>query len=648
MDASLIRHPQATRAALLSVAALLALPALLSVSGAGTAHAQQADDSSLAIVAVQHDPSGKITLTVTPPPEGSIAERFSALVDRVPATIRDVIKPTREGASIVIAIDTSGSMAGAPIAGARDAARRLVERLDPRDSVAIVGFAAQPGVLSAFTTDRDATLAALTAVEAAGDTALYDAVALSSELLEGRPDSAQRVLVLLSDGLNSGVATGDEGRDSSIAQVAAGGAIVHAFGLAEADAAYLGALARATDGSYSSVASEEFLGALFELLGAQLSSTWRVELAVRPLTSGEHHIELVAFIDGEVVRRESTLEVTNAGLITATVATAGGPEFVVVDIATAVPRELLRIDASVGGVPVVFSAGQLFVDSWKTAPGAQTVRIDVFLGDSLAATTTVPITVPALAPELTVNVDLAAIPPLLLASGRAQGIDEATLRVLADGEEIATSEGRELRVAYPVGREVTVELIGPDAAGPPLASELVTAQGELPAASAGSGFDVAYPLAAAGVLVAGAIGFVVLRARRARKRPSYRVQRRFRAPRELPSQPTQNGPIGSVRALGPNGHEQAVSIGLRPITIGSSEECDLVIDGDGIQPLHARLSSRGNGEFQIHGLATQSSRPFNEHRPEEWALLRAGESLALGDYQITIVDGPPGQQLESA
>ena len=352
-------------------------------------HAQDAGaNPPLQIVSVLHDPAGIITLTVTPPPNGSIAERFSALVDRVPATVSDVVVPTREGASIVIAVDTSGSMAGAPIASARDAAQRLVDRLDPRDSVAIVGFAAQPTVLSGFTTDRETTQAALAAVDAVGDTALYDAVALSSELLHARPDSAPHVLVLLSDGQNSG--TDDSGRDASIAQVAADGAIVHAFGLGgEADEAYLGALADATDGSYSGVASEEFLGALFELLGEQLSSTWRVEIAVPPLPSGEHRIELIAFLDGEPVRRETTVVVDNAGLVSGTVVAGGDPEFVVIDITTAVPAEQLRIEASVGDVPVVYSAGQLFIDSWTSDAGAQTVRIDVFLGDKAAATTSV-------------------------------------------------------------------------------------------------------------------------------------------------------------------------------------------------------------------------------------------------------------------
>ena len=192
--------------------------------------------------------------------------------------------------------------------------------------------------------------------------------------------------------------------------------------------------------------------------------------------------------------------------------------------------------------------------------------------------------------------------------------------------------------------------MGPEAGGEPLTREVFTPQGLPTAAPAGSGFDLdlTYPLIVAAVLVVGAAGFFVLQRRRARRRPRYGTQTRFRVPRDPPGRPTQNGPIGSVRVLGPNGDEQVVAIGLGPITIGSSRDCDIVIEGDGIQPVHARLSARGNGEFQIHGLAAQSSRPFNENAVAEWAVLHAGESLAFGLYELTIVDESPEQQLESA
>jgi uncharacterized protein YegL len=632
---------------------LLAGVAALALLGVTSVHAQDATaplpDGTLEIVSVEHSADGTITVTVTPPPKDSDAERFNALVDGVSATVRDVVVPTRDNASIVIAIDTSGSMAGAPTVSARSAAFRLVENLDPNDAVAIVAFAAQPIVLSSFTTDRAITQSALSAVQAEGDTALYAAVELSAELLQERPGDGPRVLVLLSDGQNSGAGATEDDRQASIDRVAAGDAVVHAFGLgAEADEAYLDDLADASAGSYSVVESEQFLGALFELLGQQLSSTWQVVIGVPPLASGEHRLELLAFVDGALVTRQQGFAVDNAGLVTPILASGDEPEFVVIDIATAVPSELLRIEASVGDVPATYTGGQVFVDAWSVDAGAQQLRIDVFVGDALAATTLVSIDVPALEPELAVSANLEAVPPILAVSGRAQGAGGHLLRVLADGEEIATTNARELRSEYPVGSEVSVELLASEGASEPLAREVLTPEGASAVSSGGGpGFDITYPLLAAAVLGLGALALLLLRSRRARKRPSYRAARRFRAPRELPGRPQQNGPFGTVRVYAPDGSEQIVTLGLRPLTLGSSRDCDIVLEGDDIQPVHARLSARGNGEFQVHGLATKSSRPFSEGAVEEWAVLHAGESIVLGGYELSIGEAV-AEQRESA
>ena len=82
--------------------------------------------------------------------------------------------------------------------------------------------------------------------------------------------------------------------------------------------------------------------------------------------------------------------------------------------------------------------------------------------------------------------------------------------------------------------------------------------------------------------------------------------------------------------------------------LGQLANCDLVIEGEGIHPLHARVTARGNGEFQIHGLAAQSADPYGDGGGEEWIVLHAGESIGLGDYQITISETEETELAESA
>ena len=652
MDAPLLRHGQRLRA-LLMLAALAG--ALFGASAAARAQqaagTQQTPVTGYEIVSVRHDPHGSISASVQAPTSSTGADRFSALVDGVRADVLDVVIPVEEAASLVIAIDTSGSMAGAPIAAAIDAAQRLVDSLDQNDSVAIVAFAGEPELISDFTTDRAATSAALADVTAAGDTALYDAVSLASGLLEARPDTGPDVLVLLSDGQNSGPAADESGRESSITEAADAGVIVHAFGLgAEADVDYLGALAGRTGGSYSAVASEQFLAELFGLLGEQLSTAWQVLIEVPPLARGDHNLELLISVDGVIVERDSAFTVDNAGLLVPTLLETADPEVLEIDLDAAIPVGQLRVDAHIGDTPLTFSAGRVYVDAWTTSPGNQSVEIDAYVGDDLAYSTVVDVAVPALEPQLTVRVEQTpAEEYVLFATGRAQGPQPFALRVLAGDEELANTTDRELRMDYPSGRDVTVEIVPvlEEGFGPAVTSQEVEAPSTGIAVPGGASNFTNYVAILVLAIVGAGVAYFVTKRRRARAQPNYQALRRFRAPRDLPSRPEQRSSLGTLIVFGPGGSEQRVNIGLRPVTIGSSSQCDVVLEGAEIQPLHARVSGRGNGEFQIHGLAEESSRPFSGPATSEWVVLRAGESIALGEYEISIGD-PVDVQAESA
>ena len=647
MDATPTRHAGLLRTLLLSAAALIAL------LSAATVHAQEvtapdpeAPPDALEIIAVTHSPDGTIEVSAGAGPQGATIDRFNAFVDNVRVTIRSVEVPFREPAAIVIAIDSSGSMAGAPIASAKDAAQRLVERLEPRDSVAIVSFAATPKVLSEFTTNRVVLQSVLQGIVAEGETTLYDAVSLSSEMLAEQPGGGPHVLVLLSDGQDSDGA-GAPGRQASLTAAADSGAAVHAFALGDdADEAYLGALASSTAGTLARVASDESLGALFESLGSRLAANYEFEIVAPPLALGRHSIELLAFLDGTPIEQSSSFEVDNAGLLVPELTSSSEPELVVVDVNTVLPAELLRIEASIDGSPVTYSNGQVFVDAWLVTPGEHSVQIDAFVADALAGSASITVNVLPLETEFQVTVDTVAVPPQLRVSARAQGPGPHTLRILADGEELLTTEERDTQIAYPTDREVTVEFV--DAQGNLLASEVLAADLPEPADGGGGGLGLTYPLVAVAVVALGTIAAFFLRSRRQQSHPSYRALHRFSTPREMPSRPTHSGPLGTIRVTGPDGSDQSVSIGPRPITIGSSANCDLVIEGEGIHPLHARVTARGNGEFQIHGLAARSANPYGDGGGEEWVVLHAGESIGLGDYQITITEAEETQHAESA
>ena len=89
---------------------------------------------------------------------------------------------------------------------------------------------------------------------------------------------------------------------------------------------------------------------------------------------------------------------------------------------------------------------------------------------------------------------------------------------------------------------------------------------------------------------------------------------------------------------GPNGTERRFEIGARPLTIGSDPECDIVLQGDSVRPLHARITARGSGEMQIHAIRPSNSRPYDRDEGDEWLVVQAGEEITIGDQSLTVVE----------
>jgi Ca-activated chloride channel family protein len=118
----------------------------------------------------------------------------------------------RQQATIVLAIDTSGSMAAADVdpyrlRAAQDAAERFAEKVPAQYQVGLVAFAGTAQLIVAPTTDRAALKAAVEGLLPEGATAIGEAVMQGLEAIRdaqaGRfAPSAGRIL-LLSDGANT-------------------------------------------------------------------------------------------------------------------------------------------------------------------------------------------------------------------------------------------------------------------------------------------------------------------------------------------------------------------------------------------------------------------------------------------------------------
>ncbi len=205
-------------------------------------------------------PTATATPTATPTPRPAY----------LPSVLRLVCVPGARRNDVVVVIDTSGSMAGAKLAGAQAAARSFVGLLTAAgDQAAILGFADQPVTAAGLTSDRAALEAAIDGLATSPGTRIDRALRAAAGELAGSPQrrpGSRGVVVLLSDGTQNGPV---EPVHEVAAALKAAGTAVFAIGLgADADAALLAAIA--DPGGYRAAADPDALEAVYRALAAEV------------------------------------------------------------------------------------------------------------------------------------------------------------------------------------------------------------------------------------------------------------------------------------------------------------------------------------------------------------------------------------------
>jgi Ca-activated chloride channel family protein len=128
---------------------------------------------------------------------------FHVYEDGVLQEISFFSRGTDSPVDVFLLVDASGSMdMERKVANARTAAMQLIHSLDPVDRVAVYGFDKDVFELCPFTEDRQKAIAALEGVEAFGVTAIHDAVAKASALVEGQ-GFGRRAIVVITDGIDT-------------------------------------------------------------------------------------------------------------------------------------------------------------------------------------------------------------------------------------------------------------------------------------------------------------------------------------------------------------------------------------------------------------------------------------------------------------
>lgn len=202
---------------------------------------------------------------------------FGELVDRARIVRVENITEDSLSFSVVLAIDTSSSMAGMPIERAKEAAISFVNSIGPNDPVAVVTFDTDERLIQDYTTDKTVLVNAISSLGFGGKTALYDAGVLAVDTAARSPEP-RRAVIILSDGAEFGGRSSNE-RGAALSRALAEGVPVYTVGLGFGiDRTYLQELAGGTNGQFHESPTPDELLEIYNTLARTLRSQYIITL----------------------------------------------------------------------------------------------------------------------------------------------------------------------------------------------------------------------------------------------------------------------------------------------------------------------------------------------------------------------------------
>ena len=227
------------------------------------------------------------------PLKGLTAENFRVREDEVDQEPINVV-PKLTPLSVVVALDTSGSMKKA-LPKAREAAKRFIDTLTAEDEALVLSFARSVTVASNFTKDKSQTKASIDTTVARGDTALFDALYRSVEVLKNKP--GRKAVILLGDGVD------DDGYGKQLSRKSIPDVLslakevnvpIFTIGLgAEIDEDNLMGVADQTGAVYYNAPAADELQALYDGIGKQLFGQYNIYYTSNlPGDGSAHRIQL--------------------------------------------------------------------------------------------------------------------------------------------------------------------------------------------------------------------------------------------------------------------------------------------------------------------------------------------------------------------
>lgn len=287
---------------------------------------------------------------------------------------------SQEGIAAILAIDTSGSMKGQPIKDAKEAAKVFIGDLTANDRAAIIGFSAKVDLLQDYTAVKADLNAAIEALTAEGNTALYDAiydaVGHASRLPPGR-----KMILILTDGEDT---QSSVTLDDAINRARELNVPVFAVGLGKIVADPLKRLTKLTGGRYLEAPSSTELTECFKLISDQLRYQYIVSYQSQtPADGREHTLVIKVTYQGKISQDSRTFFATSVKPSIALPGLTDGMEVAgVVEIAPDIqpPDFVAQVEYSLDGKAIATVDQAPFSYRWDTsgvALGEHTLAVTV-------------------------------------------------------------------------------------------------------------------------------------------------------------------------------------------------------------------------------------------------------------------------------
>jgi VWFA-related protein len=293
----------------------------------------------------------------------------------------------QEGLALVLAIDVSGSMKGKPLDDARASANIFLDRMGPRDRIALIAFNQKVQVVQELTDDRGALERALNSLYAEGDTAVYDAVFQAATMAAGQP-LGRRAVVIITDGEDT---KSSLTLDDAIAKAREGSTPVSVIGLGDVKPDALRRIALTTGGSFGIAPDSDQLAGRIEQVSDLLRKQYVLHYQAPDSRQPDNEVEVVLSQAGRQIRSAQrfaappmpALDVNLADLAPGT--TVRG--LVVLRPTFVNARRVDRVEFLVDGASVQSVTQPPFEFAWDTAklvPGEHTLTVRARLGDQEA------------------------------------------------------------------------------------------------------------------------------------------------------------------------------------------------------------------------------------------------------------------------